>query len=127
MTIEKYLITGYSGFVSQHFLNFLESSKEKSIVLGVDINSPDFDITCYKSTKLLFEKLDLLDKDAVNNLIYNFQPDYILHLASYSSVAYSWKNPLPAFVNNTNIFLNLVEQVRMLESGSQWTAATIFY
>jgi GDP-4-dehydro-6-deoxy-D-mannose reductase len=47
-------------------------------------------------------------------LIYNYQPDYILHLASYSSVAYSWVNPVESFANNTNIFLNLVEQVRVL-------------
>lgn len=46
--------------------------------------------------------------------MHQFKPDYILHLASYSSVAYSWKNPVAAFVNNTNIFLNLIEQVRLL-------------
>ena len=32
----------------------------------------------------------------------------MLHLASYSSVAYSWKHPAESFKNNTNIFLNLV-------------------
>ncbi|MEI9959231.1 MAG: GDP-mannose 4,6-dehydratase [Ferruginibacter sp.] len=40
------------------------------------------------------------------------KPEYILHLASVSSVALSWKTPLESFVNNTNIFLNLVEEVR---------------
>jgi GDP-4-dehydro-6-deoxy-D-mannose reductase len=40
-------------------------------------------------------------------------PEYILHLASVRSVALSWQMPLESFVNNTNIFLNLVEAVRV--------------
>jgi len=50
----------------------------------------------------------------VENLISEFQPDYILHLASYSSVAFSWKEPLISFKNNTNIFLNILEAVKKL-------------
>lgn len=43
-----------------------------------------------------------------------FEPDYILHLASYSSVAYNWQHPAESFKNNTNIFLNLVSPVKDL-------------
>ena len=43
----------------------------------------------------------------------SFCPEYILHLASISSVAQSWQTPLDSFVNNTNIFLNLVEHIRI--------------
>ena len=41
------------------------------------------------------------------------QPDYVFHLASFSSVAQSWKSPLTSFLNNTNAFLNIVEAVRL--------------
>lgn len=112
--MKKYLITGYSGFVSPHFLNYLESLQEVCSVLGVDINSPDFEASNYKYVECTFQKIDLLDQEQVENILGEFQPDYILHLAAYSSVAYSWKNPVSAFVNNSNIFLNLVEQVRNL-------------
>ena len=54
-----------------------------------------------------------------------FQPNYILHLASYSSVAFSWQHPVKSFQNNTNIFLNVLEAVhsvnpsiRILSVGS---------
>jgi GDP-4-dehydro-6-deoxy-D-mannose reductase len=109
--VKKYLITGFSGFVSRHFLEFLESHRIKAVVKGLDIYNPDFD-DHFKYVKFNFEKIDLLHKEKVENIIYEFQPDYILHLASYSSVAFSWKEPIISFQNNTNIFLNLLEAVR---------------
>jgi GDP-4-dehydro-6-deoxy-D-mannose reductase len=112
--MKKYLITGFSGFVSFHFLNYLENLHTDNSVLGVDINEPAFNINEYKHVKCTFDKINLLNKEQVDKTIYDYQPDYILHLASYSSVAYSWINPVESFVNNTNIFLNLVEQVRIL-------------
>jgi GDP-4-dehydro-6-deoxy-D-mannose reductase len=92
----------------------LESIKDHCTVLGVDVNSPAFDQTKYRYIHCSFQIVDLLNRKQVDNILYNFQPDYILHLASYSSVAYSWKNPVSAFVNNSNIFLNLIDQVRVL-------------
>jgi GDP-4-dehydro-6-deoxy-D-mannose reductase len=112
--MNKYLITGFSGFVSFHFLNYLENLHTDNSVMGVDINEPAFNMNEYKYVKCAFKNVNLLNKNQVDNIIYNYQPDYILHLASNSSVAYSWKNPVDTFVNNTNIFLNLVEQVRVL-------------
>ena len=112
--MKKYLITGFSGFVSRHFLEYLESMETPVRVFGVDMLGPDFDYTRLKYAGCRFEKIDLLDKNQVDNLLYQFQPDYILHLASYSSVAFSWKDPVTSYRNNTNIFLNLLEQVRNL-------------
>lgn len=111
---EKFLITGFSGFVSKHFLDFLETNKINAEVLGIDINdNVSFDYTNFSSINCSFQKVDLLNKDAVNKVITEFEPNYILHLASYSSVALSWKLPVESFTNNTNIFLNLIETVRL--------------
>lgn len=113
--MEKYLITGFSGFVSYHFLFYLNSFNKSYLVMGIDINPPEFNIYQFSNLKCSFAKIDLLDKSQVDNIIYQFQPNYILHLASYSSVAFSWKHPVTSFSNNTNIFLNLLEQVRSLD------------
>lgn len=113
--IDKFLVTGFSGFVSKHFLDYLEANEISSFVLGIDINEPDFDAKHFKYVKCSFEKIDLLDKIQVEKIISKFQPNYILHLASFSSVAYSWKMPVESFTNNTNIFLNLIETVRLLD------------
>ena len=112
--MEKYLITGFSGFVSKHFLEFLEARGTHASVLGIDIHEPKFDVRRFKHIKCAYENLDLMDDKRTQEVVYRFQPNYILHLASYSSVMYSWKNPAWSFQNNTNIFLHLLEVVRLL-------------
>jgi GDP-4-dehydro-6-deoxy-D-mannose reductase len=110
--MKRILITGFSGFVSRHFCEYLEKNEIKSLIKGIDIHPPDFKRDIFKNISIDFENIDILDKGKVDNIIVEFQPDYILHLASFSSVAFSWKEPIISFQNNTNIFLNLLETVR---------------
>lgn len=112
----RLLITGFTGFVSQHFLALLNKEEHGSVVLGIDKNLPDFDFSGYRNISITFENIDLLNRSATDKMLDSFQPEYILHLASVSSVAQSWHTPLDSFVNNTNIFLNLVEQIRLKKS-----------
>ena len=112
--MKKYLITGYSGFVSRHFLGYLDKNDAYASIKGLDIQKPEFSQSPYKNIRLDFEKINLLDQNRVESIIFNFQPDYIVHLASYSSVAFSWKEPILSFQNNMNIYLNLLESVRKL-------------
>lgn len=113
--MNKYLITGFSGFVSRHFLDYLEGLGKRAEVLGLDSIAPAFYMDSYRHLSCRFEPIDLLDKSKLDNIIYQFQPRCVLHLASFSSVAYSWKDPIASFRNNTNIFLNLLEKIRGLD------------
>ena len=111
--MKRMLITGFSGFVSRHFLNYLVENNLSYAVLGVDVNPPKFAMEDYAPTLAMsFEQVNLLDKEAVEDMIATFRPDYILHLASFSSVAYSWQHPADCFMNNTSIFLNVTEALR---------------
>lgn len=111
--MKRMLITGFSGFVSRHFLNYLVENNLSYEVLGVDVNPPKFAMEDYVPTLAMsFEQVNLLDKEAVEDMIATFRPDYILHLASFSSVAYSWQHPADCFMNNTSIFLNVTEALR---------------
>lgn len=110
--MKKILITGFSGFVSPYFIEHLEKENIKCEVLGIDINDPEFIIDNSKNVKIQTKKIDLLDNGVLEKIIYSFQPGYVLHLASYSSVGFSWKNPSLSFQNNINIFLNLMEVIR---------------
>ena len=112
--MKKYLITGYSGFVSRHFLAYLDANVPHASVKGLDVQAPPFPNHSFKNIRMDFEKTDLLDQDRVERIIFNFQPDYIVHLASYSSVAFSWREPILSFRNNMNIYLNLLESARKL-------------
>jgi len=109
----KILITGFSGFVAHHFIDYLRDLKIEAEIWGIDVREPQYDISQYAPNLTIhFETIDMTDVEKMGNLFEQFVPDYILHLAAYSSVAYSWKNPSESFLNNTNIFLNLIKQVQ---------------
>ncbi len=113
--MKRIIITGFSGFVSRHFLNYLYDNKKEYQVLGADINEPKFDINNYSDVlDISFKKCNMLDENVVSDMVQEFAPDYILHLAAFSSVAYSWEHPAECFNNNTKIFLNVTNAVRAL-------------
>lgn len=113
----KYLITGFSGFVGFHFISYLNSvAKEKIYVLGIDIAEPfDYKKWQFENLELSFCKVNLLNENEINNIIKECKPNYILHLAAFSSVGKSWEDPSSCFKNNTGIFLNLVESIKNLK------------
>lgn len=122
----RIIITGFSGFVAYHFLEYLYKYHNEFEVCGIDINEPKYDYSSYSDKlKIIFEKVDMTDADMLHTIVASFKPDYVLHLAAFSSVAYSWKQPVLSFMNNCNIFLNLISVIceegikcRILSVGS---------
>lgn len=106
--MKKYLITGIGGFVGRYFWDYLLEHEPDAQVLGIDM-MPDAPWT---HPSFHYARLNMMDASAVRDIMASFQPDYIVHLASISSVGQSWKAPAACFSNNTGIFLNLVEAVR---------------
>lgn len=126
MNNRRVLITGFSGFVARHFVEYLNFLKIDVEIYGIDIKEPPYDLKQFlPKIKISFKVLDMTDIGQLEKLFSEFVPDYILHLAAYSSVAYSWKNPTESFMNNSNIFLNLIQttqkynpECRILSVGS---------
>ena len=112
--MKRYFITGSSGFVSRHFVTHLESNNIPCSVIGVDIEESVLNTRDFKFVEYRGIKADMLDLKKINSILSTFKPDYVLHLASFSSVSFSLKDPVLSFKNNTNIFLNLVETIRRL-------------
>ena len=71
--MKKYLITGYSGFVSRHFLEYLDGHATTAFIKGLDIINPEFPQHSYKNIRVQFEKIDLLNQNHVENIIFNFR------------------------------------------------------
>lgn len=116
MEKKRFLITGFSGFVGKHFLHYLYDKNEEMEIFGIDIRKPAFDVSVYADRlHIQFEEVNLLNRGELKSVIERFRPQYILHLASFSSVAFSWQHPEESFVNNTNIFLNLTGVLKELE------------
>ncbi len=116
--MKKFLITGVSGFVGTHFLDYLEKNQIRSQVLGVDLSGRRTEAS-FSYVDVSYRQIDLLNGTEIERELFEFQPDYILHLAAYSSVAFSWKEPILSFQNNMNVFLNLVDAVRRLGLSSR--------
>lgn len=116
--MKKYAITGFSGFVAGHFLDYLYNEGVECEVLGLDRSTPKIDLSKYADRiSIKFSIIDLMDKEALKAALELFKPEYILHLAAFSSVAYSWKYPTESFMNNCNIFLNLIDVIREVNPG----------
>ncbi|MBF0226224.1 MAG: GDP-mannose 4,6-dehydratase [Desulfobacterales bacterium] len=109
----KYLITGFSGFVGHYLINYINEQEKEAQIIGIDIINK-----VYHYNNFVQYTINLLNFEELSAIIKTEKPDYIVHLASFSSVAYSWQNPVESFKNNTNIFLNLVESVRLFSSHS---------
>lgn len=113
------LITGISGFVGGHFASFLLEQDADWEVHGVSRSPPAWASVGggFSPEEVLesidFHPCDLLDAAGTGRVVGDVRPDYVLHLASLSSVAESWHSPVASFLNNTNVFLNLVDAVRV--------------
>lgn len=103
----RVLVTGANGFVARYLVEALKSCGDE--VIGVDV-SPEPSCAVDK-----YYYCNLIEADAIRIILSVEKPNAIVHLAAVSSVAQSWKSPVDSFLNNTNIFLNLVEAVRALD------------
>jgi GDP-4-dehydro-6-deoxy-D-mannose reductase len=102
----KYLVTGISGFVGSYLFDHLVAKGHD--IVGVDA------YPLHKPLALSnFYQMSLMDQSGIRRVIEQERPQRIVHLASASSVGASWQQPMDCFVNNTNIFLNLIEAVRL--------------
>jgi GDP-4-dehydro-6-deoxy-D-mannose reductase len=118
MSSKTILITGISGFVGGHYGAFVCKNKNNWDIHGISRSRPSWDYIPDADTilgSICFHQGNLLDEPGTFDLIDEIDPDFILHLAAFSSVAESWEAPRSAFLNNTNAFLNVVESVRTLE------------
>lgn len=97
--MKKALITGSQGFVGHYLRQELEHNGYT--VTGLDIQTGEGVVVT-----------DLLNQDAVNDVILQLQPDVIFHLAGQANVAKSWSIPQKTVELNVVAAINLMEAVR---------------
>lgn len=116
----NYLITGASGFVGGHLVEAILKEDPGAWITVIDLNEPDYYFLEKDMRRLVrFIRVDLTESDEVTKAVKSSESDFIVHLAAFSSVAYSWQKPVDCFKNNANIFLNLLEAVRYVASKSR--------
>lgn len=100
----KVAITGCHGFVGRYLVEAMPDAE----IIAIDRAPAPAGFPPVARTYVT----DLISIADVEEIIRREQPDRLIHLASFSSVGFSWHEPITSFTNNTNIFLNVIECVR---------------
>ncbi|MDU6115963.1 MAG: NAD-dependent epimerase [Paeniclostridium sordellii] len=114
----KILVTGSSGFIGFHLSKLLLS--KGYIVIGIDNMNDYYDVKLKECRlKMLenndnykFYKIDLKDKEAINNLFKKYKFDYVINLAAQAGVRYSIEDPYAYVDSNLIGFINILEACR---------------
>lgn len=114
------LVTGAAGFIGYHTIKEL-IRRGASNIIGLD-NINDYYDTGLKYARLKeleahsnifrFEKADLADAAAINDIFARYAPQRVVHLAAQAGVRYSIDNPQVYTQSNLIGFMNMLEAVR---------------
>ena len=102
----RVLVTGIAGFAGSHLAEHLLEATDAE-VHGV-IHRADRRIQHLRD-RLTLHKGDLRNGLWVSELVQRVAPDYVLHLAAWSDVGGSWRQPWTAYELNIQCQLNLLE------------------
>ncbi len=127
---KTYLITGAAGFIGSALSQRLIDNGER--VIGVDNLNSYYDPTLKKARLSnidfnsqhlgwSFHKLDIENKDALQDLFKQEKPDVVVNLAAQAGVRYSLENP------NAYIQTNLVGFGHILEACKQFNIGNLIY
>jgi GDP-4-dehydro-6-deoxy-D-mannose reductase len=110
--VSRILITGGTGFVGRHLIEFLKAPNSRISVLASAVSSslePDVD----------YYDVDIRDREAVRSVVWEVKPDRIYHLAAISAVDTSWSNPTLTYEVNVFGANNLFNAAMRLPSPSR--------
>ena len=115
---ETVLVTGAAGFIGFHLSKLL--MKQGYQVIGIDNLNDYYDVNLKygrleileKEEDFTFYKIDLKDKEDIDNLFEKYQFDYVINLAAQAGVRYSLINPYAYVDSNLIGFVNILEACR---------------
>lgn len=114
----KILITGITGFVGSHLVDFLHSNHPDAEIYGIRRWRSKMDNLEDTKANIRFFDCDLKDAHNVYDIINRIKPDRIFHLAAQSFVPTSWESPTETFEINIIGQCNLFESVRKVVTAS---------
>jgi len=120
--MDKILVTGGLGFIGSHTVVELQNIGFEVVIID-NLSNSSIEvldgITSITGKKPIFEKLDLRDKQRVQNF---FKAHYdikgVIHFAASKAVGESVEKPLLYYENNINTLVYLLQELQKLEHFS---------
>ncbi|HTL26510.1 MAG TPA: NAD-dependent epimerase [Burkholderiales bacterium] len=112
----RVLVTGVAGFIGMHCAERLAARGDE--VIGLDNLNSYYPVELKEARlarlggRVRFERLDIADAEALNQLVAETKPERVLHLAAQAGVRYSMENPAAYIQSNLVGFANLLEACR---------------
>lgn len=115
---KKILITGSAGFIGFHLSSLLLDKGYQ--LIGIDNMNDYYDVKLKEDRldilkqydNFTFHKIDLKDKEKIDDLFAKYKFDYVVNLAAQAGVRYSIKNPYAYVDSNLIGFVNILEACR---------------
>lgn len=111
----KILVTGGAGYIGSHTcVDLLENGYEVIVVDNLS-NSKEESLRRVEEItgkKLIFYKVDLLDRKALNDIFLSHKIDAVIHFAGLKSMGESVEIPLQYFYNNISGSITLLQVMK---------------
>ena len=112
------IITGGAGFIGSHVVRLFVTKYPEYKIINLDAltyagnleNLRDIE----QSPDYVFEKADILDKEAIDNIFRKYQPAGVIHLAAESHVDRSILSPLDF------VYTNVIGTVNLLNAAKEF-------
>ncbi len=109
------LVTGGAGYIGSHTCLVLQEAGHEIIVVDNLVNSKEESLRRVQELtgkKLIFYKVDLLDRDSLEQVFENHSIQAVIHFAGLKAIGESVHMPLEYFYNNVTGTLSLLKVMK---------------
>lgn len=118
------IITGGTGFIGSHLAESLINKKNNLLLISKSDAKKD-NISNIQN-KIIHEKVDITNFKKIGQIVDNFKPDIIIHLAGQTSHSKSFEEPLIDVDSNAKSTLFLLEKIRHTNPKCKFVLGSTF-